>query len=238
MEYLEGILPSLKIAYMVSLTSMSAIPFTQIFLLILTGSVLSLAYTLKKEIDYLSAKLDTLNVDVKCANAIALLCDDEIGQGEIKLTKVSENMNRLVGLLEMYKECLDVILKKHELLNHDTAFRQQWYGVLRGETSYGSIELKITITNTEVYTKHQNSFWMSDTSGSSNTYIDSIVNDVVSIKKVPKPDTIRSLSRDFMGFSGSIRATITWNDVGRYYELEEYFKKYLVQWEKRLVPPS
>jgi hypothetical protein len=56
------------------------------------------------------------------------------------------------------------------------------------------------------------------------------------MSKAPFTHNEQSVSRDSLGFSGFVRTRIEWNDVGRYYEIPEYFKKYMIQWEKRLVP--
>ena len=92
------------------------------------------------------------------------------------------------------------------------------------------------MTNMEVNTKSQNDFWLKHNS-TSDSYIDEVINDlIVTMSKAPFTQKENSVSRDSLGFSGFVRTRIEWNDVGRYYEVPEYFKKYVVQWEKRLVP--
>ena len=232
---MDSFIVSLKV-----LSLVEHIPFTQIVLLLLVGSTISLAYNLKKEMNYLAEKLTTLDIDIKCAHAIALMCDDDIAASRHDMDIMHSNMTKSIGLLELLNKVTGVnqkdIHRLTEAHTHDTTVYQQWYGVLKGETQYGQLEVTITVTNMEVNTKSQNDFWLKHNS-TSDSYIDEVINDlIVTMSKAPFTQKENSVSRDSLGFSGFVRTRIEWNDVGRYYEVPEYFKKYVVQWEKRLVP--
>ena len=232
---MDSFIVSLKV-----LSLVEHIPFTQIVLLLLVGSTISLAYNLKKEMNYLAEKLTTLDIDIKCAHAIALMCDDDIAASRHDMDIMHSNMTKSIGLLELLNKVTGVnqkdIHRITEAHTHDTTVYQQWYGVLKGETQYGQLEVTITVTNMEINTKSQNDFWLKHTS-TSDSYIDEVINDlIVTMSKAPFTQKENSVSRDSLGFSGFVRTRIEWNDVGRYYEVPEYFKKYVVQWEKRLVP--
>jgi hypothetical protein len=236
---MDSILISLKALSLYLQTPFYQIPFTHIALLLLTGCTVSLAYNLKKEINFLSERLNTLDIDVKCANAIARMCDDDITTSRRDMDIIHSNMMRSIGLLELLKKVTGTNQKEIERLTkahtHDTSVYQQWYGVMKGQTQYGELELSITVTNMEWNTKSQNDFWLKSISNS-DSYIDEVINDIiVTMSKVPFTQKENSVVRDSLGFSGLVRTRIEWNDVGRYYEVPEYFKKYLVQWEKRLV---
>jgi len=236
---MDSILVSLKALSLYVQSPFHEIPFTQIALLLLAGCTVSLAYNLKKEINFLSERLNTLDIDVKCANVIARMCDDDIATSRRDMDIIHSNMMRSIGLLELLNKVTASQQKEIERLTkahtHDTTVYQQWYGVMKGETQYGELELSITVTNMEWNTKSQNDFWLKTTSNS-DSYIDEVINDIiVRMSKVPFTQKENSVVRDSLGFSGFIRTRIEWNDVGRYYEVPEYFKKYVVQWEKRLV---
>jgi len=236
---MDSILISLKALSLYLQTPFQQIPFTQIALLLLTGCTVSLAYNLKKEINFLSERLNTLDIDVKCANAIARMCDDDITTSRKDMDIIHSNMMRSIGVLELLNKVTIANQKEIERLTkahtHDTSVYQQWYGVLKGETQYGQLEMSITVTNMEWNTKSQNEFWLKTTSNS-DSYIDEVINDIiVTMSKVPFTQKEYSVVRDSLGFSGLVRTRIEWNDVGRYYEVPEYFKKFLIQWEKKLV---
>jgi hypothetical protein len=239
---MDSILVSLKaLSLYVQQIPFHEIPFTQIFLVFLAGSTVSLAYNIKKEINYLAKRLDTQDIDIKCAHAIARMCDDDIVNSRRDMDLLHSNMMRSIGLLELLNKIIGVNQNDiHRLTQdhtHDTTVYQQWYGVLKGETQYGQLEVTITVTNMEYNTRSQNDFWLKNTSNS-DSYIDEVINDIiVTMSKSPFTQKKQSVSRDSLGFSGLIRTSIEWNDVGRYYEVPEYFKKYLIQWEKRLVRP-
>lgn len=237
---MDSFIVSLKV-----LSLVQQIPFTQIALLLLAGCTVSLAYNLKKELNSLSERLNTLDVDIKCAHAIARMCDDDIAASNIPgirsdMDLLHSNMTRSIGLLELLNKLTGINQKEiHRLTQahtHDATVYQQWHGVLKGETQYGQLELTITVTNMEFNTRSQNDFWLKNISNSDG-YIDEVINDIiVTMSKVPFTQKEFSVSRDSVGFSGLVRTRIEWNDVGRYYEVPEYFKKFLIQWEKRLVP--
>ena len=234
-------------SFLVSLKALSLfeqIPFTQLALLLLAGGTISLAYNLKKDINSLSERLNSLDIDVKCANAIARMCDDDIAASNIPgirsdMDIIHSNMTRSIGLLELLNKLTIANQKEiHRLTQahtHDTTVYQQWYGVLKGETQYGQLELTITVTNMEFNTKSENDFWLKHITNS-DTYIDEVINDlIVTMSKAPFTQKEISVSKDSLGFSGLVRTRIEWNDVGRYYEVPDYFKKFLIQWEKKLV---
>ena len=182
---------------------------------------------------------------MKCANVIARMCDDDIAAANFPgirrdMDILHSNMMRSIGLLELLNKITATnqkdILALTNASTHDTTVYQQWYGVLKGETQYGLLELTITVTNMECNTKSQNNFWLRNNSNS-ETYIDEIIQDiVVTMSKVPFTQKENSVVKDSLGFSGFVRTRIEWNEVGRYYEVPDYLKKFLIQWEKRLVP--
>ena len=234
---------SLKVLYMSM--SLEQIPFTQLALLLLFSGTISLAYNLKKEINYLVERLNTLDIDIKCTNAIARACDDDIAAFDIPgirndMDLLHSNMTRSIGLLELLNKVTGTnqkdILALTNAHTHDTTVYQQWHGSLKGETQYGQLVLTITVTNMECNTRSQNNFWLRNESNSEN-YIEEVIDDIIiTMSKVPFTQKEHSVVRDSLGFSGLIRTRIEWNDVGRYYEVPDYFKKFLIQWEKRLVP--
>jgi hypothetical protein len=232
---MDSFLISLKV-----LTLIEQVPFTQLALLLLFGGTVSLAYNLKKDIKYLAEKLNTVDIDVKCASVIARMCDDDIATSRRDMDILHSNMTKSVGLLELLNKV--IVSNQKEILaltnanTHDTTVYQQWYGALKGETQYGELELTVTVTNMEFNTRSQNNFWLRNNSNS-ESYIEEAINDmVVTMSKVPFTQKENSVTKDSLGFSGFVRTRIEWNDVGRYYEVPEYFKKFLIQWEKRLVP--
>ena len=238
---MDSFLVSLKALSLYIQSPLQQIPFTQLALLLLAGATVSLAYNLKKEIHYLAERLNTLDIDVKCANVIARMCDDEIVEMKSGMDMLHSNITRSVGLLELLNKVSNMNLKKIQDLTtsqtYDTSVYQQWYGVMKGETQYGQLELILTVTNMEFNTKSQNDFWL-QTTNSSDTYIDEVVRDlVVSMSKTPQINIRENkVSRDSLAFSGIVRTKMEWNDVGRYYEVPDYVKKYMIQWEKRVVP--
>jgi len=238
----EGIIPSMWLAY--------KIPFTQILLLLLTGGLMSLAYNLKKDIFYLTEAISTVKTELKGTDTIAHLCDDDIVnlKADVSFIKpqlaendsINKNLSTAVLLLEVLnKQCnrqkkkIESMMKKQEEFEYDTTVNQQWYGILKAQTQYGNLEIHIAITNTEVYPKIRNNLWLEQVERA--TYMDNVVRDVISITS-PMTDSTRSIQKDLLGFSGSVKVSIAWNNSGRYYELEQYLKKYKVVWEKRLVP--
>jgi len=232
---MDSFLISLKV-----LTLIEQIPFTQLALLLLFGGVVSLAYNLKKDIYDLADKLNTVDIDVKCASVIARMCDDDIAASRKDMDILHSNMTKSVGLLELLNKV--IVSNQKEILaltnahTHDTTVYQQWYGTLKGDTQYGELEMTITVTNMESNTRSQNNFWFKNNSNS-DSYIDEVINDlIVTMSKVPFTQKEDYVVRDSLGFSGFVRTRIEWNDVGRYYEVPEYFKKFLIQWEKRFVP--
>ena len=237
---MDSILVSLKaLSLYVQQIPFHEIPFTQIALAFLAGSTVSLAYNIKMEINYLAERLKTQDIDIKCAHAIARMCDDDIVASRKDMDLLHSNMARSIGLLELLNKIVGVNQKDiHSLTQahtHDTTVYQQWHGVLKGDTQYGQLELTITVTNMEYNTRSQNDFWLKQISNSDG-YIDEVIDDVIiTMSKVPFTQKQQSVSRDSLGFSGLVRTRIEWNDVGRYYEVPEYFKKFLIQWEKRLV---
>ncbi len=237
---MDSFLVSLKVLTLYIQGPLQQIPFTQLALLLLFGGTVSLAYNLKKEINYLAERLNTVDIDVKCASTIARMCDDEIVTSRRDMDIIHSNMMRSIGLLELLNKVAGVnqkdILALTSAHTHDTTVYQQWYGVLKGETQYGELELTITVTNMEYNTRSQNNFWLKNNSNS-DSYIDEIIQDIIiSMSRVPFTHKESSVVRDSLGFSGVVRTRIEWNEVGRYYEVPEYFKKFIIQWEKRLVP--
>jgi hypothetical protein len=244
MEYIDSVLVSLKALSLYIQVSFEQIPYTQLTIAFLSGGIICLAYNVKKDIRYLEERLNTHDVDIKCAHAIARMCDDDIATANIPeihrdIDILHSNITKAVGLLEILNK-VDIVNKKEiqHLKNshtHDTTVYQQWYGMMKGDTQYGQLELTITVTNMEFNTKSQNDFWLS-TLSNSNSYIDEVINDILcAMSKQPFSQKEHCVTRDSLGFSGLVRMQIEWNDVGRYYEVPEYFKKYMVQWEKKLV---
>lgn len=235
MEYIDSILVSLKLA------SLQQIPFTQIAILILAGSTVSLAYNMTKNMNYLAERLNTLDIDVKCAHTIARMCDEDISNSNISdipeikkgMDILHSNITKAVDLLEFMKNEVQQLITAH---THDTTVYQQWHGIMKGETDYGKLELTVTVTNMEVNTRSKNEFWLNQNT-IPDSYIDEIVQDsIVTMSTVPFTHKERSVVKDSLGFSGLIRTRVEWNAIGRYYEVPSYFKKYKIQWEKRLVP--
>jgi len=238
---MDSFLVSLKGLSLYIQSPLEQIPFTQLALLLLAGATVSLAYNLKKDINYLTERLHTVDIDVKCASAIARMCDDEIVGIKPGMDILHSNITRAVRLLELMNKVTNINLKKVQELTknntYDTTVYQQWYGVIKGETQYGELELILTVTNMEFNTKSQNDFWLENTS-SSDSYIDELVKELIIY--MSKTHTVsmkqNNVSRDSLGFSGIVRTRMEWNDIGRYYEIPDYFKKFKVTWEKRLVP--
>ena len=231
MDAIVDIIPSLWIV--------NKIPFTQIILLLLTGGLMSLAYNFKKDVHDLTEEILTVYSDLKGTDTIARACDEDILAIKTQLTIQSEeiesinnNLTRTVLLLEALNSQCDRMFNRQEELDYDTV-NQQWYGLLQAQTQYGSLEVEVTITNTEVFPKVRNSLWLEQIE--STTYMDGVVRDIISATP-PLLDSTRFIQKNLLAFSGTIRVAIAWNDCGRYYELDQYLKKYKMVWEKRLVP--
>jgi hypothetical protein len=230
MDAIADIIPSLWIV--------NKIPFTQIILLLLAGGLMSLAYNVKKDINELSEEILSVYSDLKGTDTIARACDEDILVLKQHSSIQSEenesmhnNLTRTVLLLESLDRHVNILVQRQEDLEYERA-NQQWYGILKAQTQYGSLELEITITNTEVFPKIRNRLWLEKIEGSA--YMDSVVRDVISVTPLML-DSTRFIQKNLLGFSGSVRVVITWNDAGRYYELDQYLKKFKIVWEKRLV---
>jgi hypothetical protein len=120
----------------------------------------------------------------------------------------------------------------------DPTVCQTWVGYIAKLTAYGTVDIIVKITNTQVFTARDNVNWLTDDSLSSKRARDEYMHELLCYssssanKKVTKPEC---MSLECNEWNGKIRVTVTWGTPSRFYSIEDAIKKYPITWEKKLL---